>query len=271
MSHPMARGALIALIVAVMLVTAAGCVRSKPERMVAPGAGDAQPPSPEPSATAQLALPVVGGMSADQVSSAAPATPTVVVALTTEQPAQTTAPPVASATAVAAEPSAASPGDTVYSVRTGDTLVSIAEQFGSTQQAILDRNGLSNPSLIRVGQTLLIPIGYVPEGTPTPTLAQHTVAAGETLSSIARTYNTTPDAILAQNPALKAAEPLAVGTILTVTVGIAPEVRYHQVKAGETLSQIAVQYGLTSSQIARANGIADPNMLRVGQRLIIPW
>jgi LysM repeat protein len=45
---------------------------------------------------------------------------------------------------------------------------------------------------------------------------------------------------------------------------------YHTVQSGETLGTIAATYGLTSAAIANANGLANPNLIRVGQRLIIP-
>lgn len=44
----------------------------------------------------------------------------------------------------------------------------------------------------------------------------------------------------------------------------------HEVKPGETLSAIAVAYGVKSSDILEANNIKDANTLRVGQKLFIP-
>ena len=44
----------------------------------------------------------------------------------------------------------------------------------------------------------------------------------------------------------------------------------HVVQPGETLSSIARQYGVTSQAIMEANGLDDPNLLEVGQELIIP-
>lgn len=45
---------------------------------------------------------------------------------------------------------------------------------------------------------------------------------------------------------------------------------YHTVKTGETLGKIAAAYGLTTASIANANGLSNPNLIYVGQRLIIP-
>lgn len=44
----------------------------------------------------------------------------------------------------------------------------------------------------------------------------------------------------------------------------------HVVRAGEHLTGIARRYGTTIGAIARANGIANPSYLQVGQRLSIP-
>lgn len=46
--------------------------------------------------------------------------------------------------------------------------------------------------------------------------------------------------------------------------------RIHEVKAGETLGQIAQMYGTTVAAIARENGIQDPAKLSIGQKLRIP-
>lgn len=49
------------------------------------------------------------------------------------------------------------------------------------------------------------------------------------------------------------------------------EVGYeHEVQAGETLSEIARAYGVSSQDIIQANQMRDPNVLRVGQTLFIP-
>ena len=44
----------------------------------------------------------------------------------------------------------------------------------------------------------------------------------------------------------------------------------HVVRSGDTLSRIAATYGSTVAEIQDANGIRNPNVLRVGQVLVIP-
>ena len=44
----------------------------------------------------------------------------------------------------------------------------------------------------------------------------------------------------------------------------------YQVKPGDTLAEIANNYGTSVSELVRANGLSDPNQLQINQRLIIP-
>ncbi len=53
--------------------------------------------------------------------------------------------------------------------------------------------------------------------------------------------------------------------------GSRAEVGYeHEVQSGETLSEIARAYGVTSQDIMQANDLRNPDVLRVGQTLFIP-
>jgi spore germination protein len=42
------------------------------------------------------------------------------------------------------------------------------------------------------------------------------------------------------------------------------------VQPGDQLARIAARYGVTVTAIVKANDLANPNLIRVGQRLIIP-
>jgi LysM repeat protein len=54
-------------------------------------------------------------------------------------------------------------------------------------------------------------------------------------------------------------------------IGAAPpsDAQVHVVQPGENLSTIALRYGTTTTALIRANGIANPNRIYVGQRLTI--
>lgn len=49
-----------------------------------------------------------------------------------------------------------------------------------------------------------------------------------------------------------------------------PTRRYHIVKAGENLTKIAKQYGTTVQKLVALNGIKNPNLIRVGQKIYLP-
>ena len=53
-----------------------------------------------------------------------------------------------------------------YVVRAGDTVASIAAEFNSTAEAIIEENELENPNDIRIGDRLQVPVNLV---TPAPT------------------------------------------------------------------------------------------------------
>jgi LysM repeat protein len=169
------------------------------------------------------------------------------------------------------------PGQTIiYVVRSGDTLYSIARRFGVSLQALMQINGITDPSYIQVGQQLLIPQGLV--FTPTPPVPAATpfvyiVQPGDTLYSIARRYGTTVYTLAVvnhiANPAL-----IFAGQALVIPGGIPPvpppPVRIHVVQPGETLFSIARRYGTTVWAIAMANHLYNPNVIYAGQTLVIP-
>jgi len=86
-----------------------------------------------------------------------------------------------------------------YVVQPGDTLSGIAVRFGTTVSAIAQANDISTPSLIYLGQRLIIP-SAVQQPSELPTPAQvHVVRPGEYLSQIARLHGTTVWALAMAN------------------------------------------------------------------------
>jgi hypothetical protein len=55
------------------------------------------------------------------------------------------------------------PPPPTYTLRSGDTLFRIAEQYGVTVDAIMRANNVADPTRLHVGQILLIPVGIAPE------------------------------------------------------------------------------------------------------------
>lgn len=85
------------------------------------------------------------------------------------------------------------PKPTAYQVKSGDTLQSIANQFGLSLAALIE----ANPQLIQVNMNLKIPVPdntTSPPGPAAPPASSgrtYTVKAGDTLSSIAARFGTT--------------------------------------------------------------------------------
>ena len=97
----------------------------------------------------------------DAVVRAPTATP-MPIAQATDTPASTMVQPTATFTPGPGEP-------VTYRVQPGDTLLSIAAQFGVSVEDIMTANDLEDPNFIQVGQELIVPLGGLPEPTPTAT------------------------------------------------------------------------------------------------------
>ena len=93
----------------------------------------------------------------------------------------------------AAEAGQAEAAPHVYVVRPGDTLFDIARRFGTTVKAITDANDVADPSLLEVGQKLIIPAGQEEEVEAALQTSRrvHVVRAGESLPFLAFRYGTT--------------------------------------------------------------------------------
>ena len=85
------------------------------------------------------------------------------------------------------------PATNTYTVRSGDTLSSIASKFGTSYQALASLNGISNPNLIYAGQVLRV------NGSASAGSVYYTVRAGDNLSAIASRYGTSYQSIAALN------------------------------------------------------------------------
>lgn len=66
-----------------------------------------------------------------------------------------------------------------YTVKSGDTLSGIAEQYGTTYQYLADINGISDPNIIYAGQTIIIPTNNNSNN-----FKVYTVKSGDTLWAI---------------------------------------------------------------------------------------
>ncbi|MCD6554866.1 MAG: LysM peptidoglycan-binding domain-containing protein [Anaerolineae bacterium] len=154
----------------------------------------------------------------------------------------------------------------IHVVQAGETLALIAEQYGTTVEAIVAANGLSDPDLIIVGQRLIIPGGESAE-----TVLSVIVQPGDTLPILACQYNTTVQAIAERNRLVNP-ELIRAGQTLTIVVpgSLPTRSQVHVVQPGDTLARIAWRYDVGFWTLAQANGLDNPNVVSVNQCLAIP-
>lgn len=95
------------------------------------------------------------------------------------------------------------------------------------------------------------------------------VRGGDTLSGIAASRGISLAALVRANPQITNPDLIRPGQHVTIPAGGGEGASY-TVRAGDTLSGIAARHGTSSGAIARANGIANPDLIRPGQTLSIP-
>lgn len=163
-----------------------------------------------------------------------------------------------------------------YTVRSGDSLWVIARKVGSSVGALASANQLPDPDRLQPGQVLSIPGSGGPARAGTPTAATyHVIAPGDSLSKIAARYGV-PVATLKAANGLTGSDRILAGARLRLggtpapTPGAISTGGAHVVRAGDTLGALAARFGTTTSALAEANGIANPNRLRIGDRIEVP-
>jgi LysM repeat protein len=119
-------------------------------------------------------------------------------------------------------------GPLTYIVELGDTLSSIAEQFGVDVFLLMAANDITDPDQVFVNDELIIPGAdfVLPTGTALPgTLfpgqeIQYRVQPGDSLESIAAQFNSTAEAIAERNE-IDDPNAIGVGQILFIPTNIA--------------------------------------------------
>lgn len=106
----------------------------------------------------------------------------------------------------------------------------------------------------------------------------YTVQPGDTLSAIAARTGVSLSDLVEENDLgdpdhIRAGEELSLGSDGSPgDSGGSPgeDDAVHEVQPGETLSRLAARYRTSARAIARASRLADPDRIRVGERLVIP-
>ena len=104
----------------------------------------------------------------------------------------------------------------------------------------------------------------------------YSVAAGDTLASIAAKFGTVPEAIAQLNNltdpnALTPGQQLKiVGTQAAARSSASGGASTYVVQGGDTLASIARRFGTTVAELVRLNSLSSPDILAVGQTLTVP-
>lgn len=165
----------------------------------------------------------------------------------------------------------------MHSVRSGESLYSIAQRYGSSVSAIRQANGIRG-NLIHPGQTLVVP--RFGNNRPQQT---HRVASGnryvvqrnDTLWDISRSFGTSVDELCAAN-GLSRRSTIQPGQRLTIPAGgggtatsKTTSSTTYKVRRGDTLYDIARKFGVSVSALRRANGLTS-SRIYPGDVLRIP-
>jgi membrane-bound lytic murein transglycosylase D len=178
--------------------------------------------------------------------------------------------------------------DRYYRVRRGDTLGHIAQKFGTSSRHLKALNNLRSSNLIRVGQRLKLPGAAA--GTPTRVaVAQaparpaeqsvgaarfYKVRSGDNLSTIAARHKISLSDLLALNKlneqsTIRPGQNLRLVHDEKVTAGGSDNTTptLHVVRRGDTLSEIATRYGMSTETLAAINDLGSGGIIRVGQEV----
>ncbi|MFQ5477052.1 MAG: LysM peptidoglycan-binding domain-containing protein [Candidatus Binatia bacterium] len=171
----------------------------------------------------------------------------------------------------------------------GQTLSHLAGIYHTTVSELKRLNNISDPRRLRFGQIVKVPVrgSRAAAAAESPAssarssaktyYAVHRISRGETLSRLARRYNTKVSFLQYLND-IRDPRNLRAGSTIRVPVRgsavASPSASggfvTHTVASGQTLSYIARHYGTTVAALTRYNGIANPHAIRRGQSLKVP-
>lgn len=156
-----------------------------------------------------------------------------------------------------------------YTVKSGDSLYSIAQKNNLTVQELKNYNNLTN-DVLQIGQTIRIPI--VANGQlPTDNYINYIVKSGDSLYSIGKKYGLTIQELIDYNNLDNTI--LSIGQVIKIPKSSSnlEQVNYitYTVKPNDSLYSIGKQYGVSAQQLKDYNNLSS-NLLDIGQTLKIP-
>lgn len=150
-----------------------------------------------------------------------------------------------------------------YTVKTGDSLWKIANQYNMTVSALKQLNNLTSDSL-QVGQVLKVKDSGT-SSNPTSPSNTYTVVSGDSLYKIANRFGVSvSDIMLANN---LSNSNLSIGQKLVIPSNTSNNV--YTVVSGDSLYKIAQRFNTSVQAIQRLNNL-NTTSLSIGQKLLIP-
>ena len=156
-----------------------------------------------------------------------------------------------------------------YTVKKGDTLYGISNQFGVSVTELARLNNV-NASNLQIGQILTIPNK---EGINPDNMFMYTVQKGDTLYKIALKYNTTVKKIMDLNNL--STSNISVGQVIRIPETYTKEEDFYlpsytnyTIKKGDTLYGISKKYNVPVDTLIKDNSLTSSS-LKVGQILRI--
>jgi murein DD-endopeptidase MepM/ murein hydrolase activator NlpD len=179
---------------------------------------------------------IIGQAEAQPMPAAIPQPSTAVTRADLPPPAASAAPASTTVAANTGDYGWSAVGGQVITVKSGDTLYSLASQYGVPDKQLLAANQMRGADDIRAGMVIVIPqrVALAPDTAIRPTPVSYTPAA----------------AMVAPAPAKSGASAAT-----------------HTVVAGDTLYGIARQHGATVSQLVAINSLSSAEAIHVGQVL----
>jgi len=166
----------------------------------------------------------------------------------------------------------------MHTVRSGESLYTIARRYGSSVSAIRQANGIRG-NLIHPGQTLVVPRFGAPRPQPTRHASgegTYMVQRNDTLWDIARSFGMSVDSLCAANglsrrDTIRPGQRLEIPADRSETDSPATTRRdtTYKVRRGDTLYDIARRFGVSISALRRANRLTG-SRIHPGDVLRIP-
>ena len=100
--------------------------------------------------------------------------------------------------------------------------------------------------------------------------ATYTIRPGDTLGAIARQHGVSVAALAKANGIANPDRVYAGQQLVIPGAKPGPAPSKYTVRAGDTLGAIARRHRVSVGAMAKANGLTNPNLLRIGQQLVVP-